>query len=89
MPPAQVCNAGTARPGLFLDLTEEDFLAFLQSDGTFEKSVAKDITMKHTVYAIDEKMNPEAMGAYERVFAVGELANAEKIFTVSFCCGDF
>ena len=36
------------------------------------------------VYAIDEKMNPEAMGAFERCFALGELAKMEKIFTVSF-----
>ena len=66
------------------DLTEADFLKFLQSDGTLEKTVAKKTSMKHTVYQIDEKMNPEAMGAFERCFAVGELAEAEKIFTVSF-----
>jgi hypothetical protein len=39
------------------------------------------VDVQHSVYAIDEKMNPEAMGAFDRYYATGELAGAEKIFT--------
>ena len=65
------------------DLTEAYFLKFLQSDDTLEKTVSKDLTMKQKVFNIDEQMNPEAMGAFERCFGVGDLANAEKTYPVS------